>query len=131
MHCALLLAIDLLLLIIANGIAFFLSIGTHPDAFVETLLYCGLTVASAIPVLLMTGLNRTLWRFTSLHDCSRIVIAVLLTMTITAAVASTLPHVHSVPQFLMGLQFLLMTASLIGIRAGPPPAYRTQPTPRQ
>lgn len=117
MHCALLLAIDLLLLVVANGIAFFLSIGTHPDAFVETLIYCGLTIAIAIPVLLMTGMNRTLWRFTSLQDCSRIFITVLLTMTITAAVASTLPHVHGVPQFLMGLQFLLMTGALIGIRA--------------
>ena len=69
MHCALLLAIDLLLLAFANAIAVFLSLSSHPDALVEILLYCGLTLAAAIPALLLAGLNRTLWRFTSLHDC--------------------------------------------------------------
>lgn len=86
MHCALLLAIDLLLLIAVNGIALFLSVASRPEAFAETLMYCGVTVATAIPILLVAGLNRTVWRFTTLHDCSRVVVAVLMTMALTAAI---------------------------------------------
>lgn len=73
MHCIFLLIIDLLLLSIANAIAILLSIGPHPtaSALFEILPYSGLTLAIAIPALLATGLNRTLWRFTSLHDCLR------------------------------------------------------------
>ncbi|WP_144061153.1 sugar transferase [Hyphomicrobium denitrificans] len=119
MHCVLLLAIDLLLLIIANAIAVFLSIDSHltANALHEILLYCGLTLATSIPALLMTGLNRTLWRFTSLHDCLRVLIAVLMTMAATAVSAGTFSSFHGVSQSLIGLQFLLMTGALIGIRA--------------
>lgn len=117
MHCAFLLAIDLFLLITANVIVFFLSVGLHPEAFAETLAYCALTVAIAVPVLLASGLNRTVWRFTTLHDCSRVVVAVAMTMAITAAVAGVLSYFHGAPQFLIALQFLVMTAALVGIRA--------------
>ena len=117
MHCAFLLAIDLFLLITANVIVFFLSVGLHPETFAETLAYCALTVATAVPVLLASGLNRTVWRFTTLHDCSRVVVAVAMTTAITAAVAGVLSYFHGASQFLIALQFLVMTAALVGIRA--------------
>lgn len=117
MHKVLLLAIDLVLLLFANAITVFLSMGSNPDASFEIIRYCGLTVAIAVPALLMTGLNKTLWRFTSLHDCSRVVAAMLMTVAGTAVVASMLSYSHGVPQYLIGQQFVLMTAALIAIRA--------------
>ncbi|HVX35742.1 MAG TPA: sugar transferase [Hyphomicrobium sp.] len=119
MHCIFLLVIDLLLLSIANAVAILLSIGPHPTAstLFEILPYGGLTLGIAIPTLLATGLNRTLWRFTSLHDCLRILVAVLMTMAAAIAIASTISSLQGVPRSLMGLQFVLMTGALIGARA--------------
>jgi lipopolysaccharide/colanic/teichoic acid biosynthesis glycosyltransferase len=119
MHCIFLLIIDLLLLSIANAVAILLSIGPHPTAgaLFEILPYSGLTLGIAIPTLLATGLNRTLWRFTSLHDCLRILVTVAITMAAAVTAASTFSSLEGVPRSLMGLQFLLMTGVLIGARA--------------
>lgn len=119
MHCIFLLTIDLLLLFVANAVAIVLSVGPHPTAskLLEILPYCGLTLAIAIPALLVTGMNRTLWRFTSLHDCLRVLVTVLITMAAAAAAASTLSYLQAVPQSFMSLQFILMAGALIAVRA--------------
>jgi lipopolysaccharide/colanic/teichoic acid biosynthesis glycosyltransferase len=119
MHCVLLLTVDLLLLLFANALAMLISIGSQPSTseILSLFQHCGLTIALAVPALLASALNRTLWRFTSLHDCLRVITAVLITMAATAAARRALPFLQDVPETLIGLQFLLMTSILIGARA--------------
>jgi hypothetical protein len=64
MHCIVLLLVDLALIVFSTEFALLISSNLQfaLDEFFEGLPYLGLTLASAVPVLVVTGLNRTLWR---------------------------------------------------------------------
>ena len=76
--------------------------------------YFLLTMLTAVPVLLVAGLNRTLWRFTSLNDCLRITLAVLVTVLAAVAAGFSLNHMDGVARSLPIMQGLLTTCALVG-----------------
>lgn len=119
MHCFVLFVIDLSLVAISNIIAILLCT-EHPltgHMLSSTLAYAGLTIAAAIPVFIVAGTNRTLWRFTSLHDCLRLLFTVTATIVIATTAADALSLIDSVPRSLPVLEYVLMIASLVGSRA--------------
>lgn len=119
MHCFVLLLIDLLIIFASTACAIALSTGLHLPiaASPQELLYSLLTLALAAPMLLAAGLNRTLWRFTSLQDCLRILIALTVTLLAATTIAKTFSIMGSVPVSLPALQLVLMAGALIGARA--------------
>ena len=116
MHCFVLLVIDLILVAISNAIAILLCTEYPPAAHIlySTLAYAGLTLAAAIPVSIVAGTNRTLWRFTSLHDCLHLLFAATAIITIATTAANALSFIDSVPQSLPVLDYMMMIASLCG-----------------
>jgi hypothetical protein len=70
MHCFVLFVIDLSLVAISN-ISAILLCTEYPltgHMLSSALAYAGLTLATAIPIFFVARTNRTLRRFTSLHD---------------------------------------------------------------
>jgi lipopolysaccharide/colanic/teichoic acid biosynthesis glycosyltransferase len=119
MHCFVLLLIDLLIIFASTACAIALTTGLHLPiaAPPQELLYGLLTLVLAAPMLLAAGLNRTLWRFTSLQDCLRILIALTVTLLAATTIVKTFSSMESVPISLPALQFVLMAGALIGARA--------------
>jgi FlaA1/EpsC-like NDP-sugar epimerase len=119
MHCLVLLVIDLLLISVSNASAVILCVDLQsaPGSLFQLFSYCSLTVAAAVPVVLATGLNRTLWRFTSLHDCLHILLATAMTVFAAAVAATMFDRMHGVPRSLPIMQCLTMASTLVGIRA--------------
>jgi lipopolysaccharide/colanic/teichoic acid biosynthesis glycosyltransferase len=119
MHCLVLLFVDLLLVSVSNLCAVLLS--ATPKApmaeMLQALSYSFLTILFALPVLAVTGLNRTLWRFTSLNDCLRIVAAVAIAVSAAMATGFALDVMRGVPDTLPVVQGLLMATALMGTRA--------------
>lgn len=64
----------------------------------------------------MSGLNRTLWRFTSFHDCLRVFAAVSATVVIAVVTSGAFSYLQTAPQSLIGTQIICMTGVLIGVR---------------
>lgn len=119
MHCFVLLVIDLSLVAISNLIAILLCTDDPLTRHIPSsaIAYAGLTLAAAIPALIVARTNRTLWRFTSLHDCLHLLFAVTATVAIATAAADALSILDSVPRLLPVLEYMLMIASLVGSRA--------------
>lgn len=119
MHRCLLLAVDFACVVIANLFAIVVSAGfvASPAALTAIGLYALATAAFSIPALLGAGLNRTLWRFTSLNDCVRILLTVAIAVFAAVLSAGFAGCLNLVPPQLPALQVLLMSAALIGVRA--------------
>ena len=119
MHCFVLLLIDLLIISASTACAIALSPGLHLPiaAASQDLLYGLLTLAVALPMCLAAGLNRTLWRFTSLQDCLRILIALTATLLIATMIAKAFPIMGSIPLSLPALQLIVTAGALIAARA--------------
>jgi lipopolysaccharide/colanic/teichoic acid biosynthesis glycosyltransferase len=119
MHCLVLLAIDLFIIFASTVFAIALSTGLHFSVATlsHVLPYCLLTLAIAVPVFLAAGLNRTLWRFMSLHDCLRIFITLTATILTATTAANAFSLMQGVPNSMPVLQFVLMSAALISVRA--------------
>jgi len=118
MHCFALLIIDLISIAVSSAFAGVLcaNLQFSPELLFQDLPYFLLTTLAAVPVLLTTGLNRTLWRFTSLNDCLRVALAVLVTVLAAVAAAVSFDHLDGVARSLPIVQGLLMTCSLVGTR---------------
>jgi lipopolysaccharide/colanic/teichoic acid biosynthesis glycosyltransferase len=67
-------------------------------------------------VLLAAGLNRALWRFSSLVDYLRIAVAVVATVLLAVALGFVLNRMEGVARSLPILQGLLMACALVGVR---------------
>jgi FlaA1/EpsC-like NDP-sugar epimerase len=119
MHCFVLLVIDLSLVAISNIIAILVCTDDPLTGHMlsSAIPYAGLTLAAAIPALIVARTNRTLWRFTSLHDCLHLLFAVTATVVIATVAADALSILDSVPRLLPVLEYVLMIASLVGSRA--------------
>lgn len=99
MHCFVLLLIDLLIISASTTCAIALSTGLHLPiaAAPQDLLYGLLTLGVAVPMCLAARLNRTLWRFTSLQDCLRILIALTATLLAATMIAKAFSIMGSIP----------------------------------
>jgi len=119
MHCFVLLVIDLTLVGISNIIAILLCTD-HPltgPMLSSAMAYVALTLTAGLPAFILAGSNRTLWRFTSLHDCLHLLFAVTAMIVIATVAADALSLFDSVPRSLPVLEYVLMIASLVGSRA--------------
>jgi lipopolysaccharide/colanic/teichoic acid biosynthesis glycosyltransferase len=118
MHCFFLLFVDLLLFALSTVLAVLLCVDLQTPAEVIARVgpYFLLTMAAAPPILLAMGLNRTLWRFTSLDDC--VPIAAAATVTVLAAVAAgfAFNRLEGVPRSLPVVQGLFAIYMLGGAR---------------
>jgi FlaA1/EpsC-like NDP-sugar epimerase len=96
MHCLFLLAIDLLIVFASSITAILLTSNLHLE--IGSLIQAGaayglLMCAGTIPLFVATGLHRRLWRFASLQDCLRILLALGIATLAVAATANNYPSV--------------------------------------
>lgn len=118
MHCFVLLLVDLILVAISTVLAFVLrdNLETSPERLIQILPYVSVTVLAAVPVLLVAGLNRTLWRFSYLVDYLRIAVAIFVTVLVAVAGGFAMDRLEGVPRSLPIVQGLLMAVMLVGAR---------------
>jgi lipopolysaccharide/colanic/teichoic acid biosynthesis glycosyltransferase len=86
-----------------------------PDRLILMLPYLGVTLAVATPVLLVLGLNRSIWRLTTLIDYGRAAIAVIIVFS-AVVVNFTVSRLDEIPRSLPVLQAILMLFLLVGMR---------------
>ncbi len=118
MHRFVLLAIDLILVATSTIIALFLrdNLEFSPERLAALRPYLLLTLLAAAPVLLASGLNRTLWRFSSLFDYLRVALAVIATVLLAVALGFIFNRMEGVARSLPVLQGLLMACALVSAR---------------
>jgi lipopolysaccharide/colanic/teichoic acid biosynthesis glycosyltransferase len=118
MHCLVLLFVDLVLIAVSTLAAIMLCSAPAPlSALAAAGPYGVVTLAVAVAVLVLLGLNRTVWRFTSLGDIIRVACAVgaILVFANALGIYFGLPVVVS--QAFPVMQGLLMLYALGGVRA--------------
>ena len=86
------------------------------NRFTEFLPYLLATLAIALAVFPVAGLNRSLWRFSSLHDHLTVTAAVAATVAGAVGLAFVYNRLDGVARSLPFLQFLTCTAFLTGAR---------------
>jgi lipopolysaccharide/colanic/teichoic acid biosynthesis glycosyltransferase len=117
MHCFVLLVVDLLLVSMSTLIAVVVTLpGPVASAIAAASVYGAFTLSAAIPVMLIFGLNRTVWRFTSLGDGVHVAGAAVGIVALTTALALVLDQTVLITPNLLILQSLLMLYALIGVR---------------
>lgn len=82
----------------------------------ETLPYLGATLAAATVILPSAGVNRTIWRFSSLGDYLQIVGASIAIVLCAIAIAFADHRLEGVARSLPILQGILMVIGLAGVR---------------
>jgi lipopolysaccharide/colanic/teichoic acid biosynthesis glycosyltransferase len=117
MHCFVLLFVDVVLVAVSTIAAIVLC---SPEAPLSALARIGpyaiITLATAVPVLLVFRLNRTVWRFTSLSDSLSVVGATVAIVAVTIAVGFSFDRLANVPRSVPVMQGLLILYALGGIR---------------
>jgi lipopolysaccharide/colanic/teichoic acid biosynthesis glycosyltransferase len=118
MHRYILLSIDLLVVAASTIGALILrdNLEVSTDRMLDVLPYLLLTVLAAVPVLLLVGANRTLWRFSSPIDVARVIAGVLVIVLLAMALAFIFNRMENVARALPILQAMLMATALGGIR---------------
>lgn len=117
MHCFVLLVVDLVLVSASTLVAVIVAIpGPATSAMAAASAYGAITLATAIPVMLIFGLNRTVWRFTSLGDGMRVVGATALIVALTTTLAFAFDRTAHITPNLPVVQGLLMLYVLLGAR---------------
>lgn len=117
MHCIVLLAVDVALITLATVAATVLCAAEPPlAALANCAFYLGITLAVTPPMLLLFGLNRTFWRFTSLNDAVRVSFAAVAVVTLAISIDFALNRSAGVPRLLPLMQVLLLLYMLAGAR---------------
>jgi len=118
MHRIVLLSIDLVLVAISTITALILrdNLEISSERLLQLLPYLLLTLLAAPPVLLVAGLNRTLWRFSSLVDYLRVALAVFVIVVLATAVGFVFNRLEGVARALPILQGLVMAFALVTVR---------------
>src|SRR5262245_36682634 len=118
MHRFVLLSIDLVLVAISTVTALILrdNLEISSERLLQLLPYLLLTLLAAPPVLLVAGLNRTLWRFSSLVDYLRVAVAVFVIVVLATAVGFVFNRLEGVARALPILQGLVMAFALVTVR---------------
>lgn len=119
MHRVILLSIDLSLIALSTLLAAILSnnFNASPDLLRQIFPYFLLTMAPAAPALLASASHRSLWRFTSFADCTRLATAIAFMVLFAVLATIAFDAFDTVPRTLPVVQLLLMTGTLIGTRA--------------
>ena len=114
----LLLLIDVVLICLATLLALGLrdNFETAPQRLLAYLPYVGFTAVVAVLVILSFGINRTIWRFSSLPDYLRLVGCVLVIVLGALAVGFLTNRLDGVARTLPMIQALLMIFALVGVR---------------
>jgi lipopolysaccharide/colanic/teichoic acid biosynthesis glycosyltransferase len=118
-HQLVLLSLDLLLIGLATVFARIVrdNLEITRDSFTGLVPYVLLTLAVAVPVLVVSGLNRTIWRLSVLSDYVRVVIAAMVIVLAALALAFAYNRLEGVARSLPVLQAILMAFALVGARA--------------
>src|SRR5262249_7376054 len=118
MHRYVLLSVDLLLIAASTMSALILRDNLEISSLrmLSVLPYLLLTLLAAVPVLLLAGLNRTLWRFSSFNDIARVSVGVVATVLLAMALAFIFNRMENVARSLPILQGLLMLIALVSVR---------------
>jgi lipopolysaccharide/colanic/teichoic acid biosynthesis glycosyltransferase len=114
----LLLGIDLFWVALSPFIALFMRdvFAPYKAALVAAIFYACICVAVAAVVFPVAGLNRTLWRYTSLSELVRLLLAV--TVTVLLAMLATFAHTRllDISRSLPLLQWSFLVAAMTGSR---------------
>ena len=118
MHRLRLLLLDCVLVALAGVFALLLRDNFEPSAarfaaFAPLLI---LTVAAAVVIFPVIGINRTIWRLTVLNDYLRLLTAIALTVLAAVALAFGYNRLQDVARAVPVLQGLLMLVFLVGAR---------------
>src|SRR5215470_1440951 len=118
MHRYVLLSIDLLLIAGSTVSALILrdNLEISSVRMLAIFPYLLLTLLAAVPVLLLAGLNRTLWRFSSFNDITRVSVGVVATVLLAMALSFIFNRMENVARSLPILQGLLMLFALVSVR---------------
>jgi len=114
----LLLMVDLSLLALATVGALLLrdNLELSPDRLAFLLPHLGVSVAVAVPVFTLFGLNRTIWRYSSLGDYVRVAGAVLALVSISVGIGFAYNRLEGIARSLPVLQVILATGMMIAVR---------------
>lgn len=115
MHRFVLLSVDVALIAISTLMAIALCSPQASSALVGA--YLPFTIAVAVPALLIFGLNRTVWRFTSLNDCLPILAVAIWIVSLATAAVFLFDGVQAIPLSLPVMHGLLILCLLVGVRA--------------
>ena len=114
----LLLGIDLFWVLLSPFAALLIRDHFAPraEALTAATIYAGLSFAIAVVVFPLAGLNRTLWRYTSLAELGRLQLAV--TVTVLLALLATFAHTRliDISRSLPLLQWFFLVAVMTGTR---------------
>jgi len=113
-----LLALDMFLIVLGSlsALALRSNFEISEAQFYPFLPYLGTSLLAVLVIFPLAGINRSIWRFSSLHDHIRL--TVVLACCVAAAVALTFAvnRLEGIARSLPVLQFLTCTAFLIGAR---------------
>jgi lipopolysaccharide/colanic/teichoic acid biosynthesis glycosyltransferase len=112
------LLIDLCLVLVATVVAVVIrdNFEIVPERLVALIPYLVITLSVAGLILFTTGINRSLWRFTSMRDYLRIVAATTLIVASAVAIGFLANRLEGVARALPILQALLIVSFLVGAR---------------
>ena len=115
---ATLLLIDLILIAFATVLALLLRDNFYVDTsnLGSLVPYLLVTLAASIPVLMVLGLDRTVWRFSALTDYLRVMVAVFAIVSAAVVIAFVFNRMEGVARALPVLQGMLMSFLLVGAR---------------
>jgi lipopolysaccharide/colanic/teichoic acid biosynthesis glycosyltransferase len=116
----LLLCFDVVLLAIATIFALALreNLSLDTQKILSVLPYLLTSLAVAIPIHLMLGLDRALWRYSTMPDYLRVAVAIGFTVLIATVITFTLNRMENVSRSIPILQSLLAVCLFIGARIG-------------
>jgi lipopolysaccharide/colanic/teichoic acid biosynthesis glycosyltransferase len=114
----LLLSIDLFWIALSPFAALFIRDNFAPrEASLSAAVdYALVGVIVAVVVLPIAGVNRTLWRYTSLSDLFRLALAVMVTLLLALFTAFALSRLQDIPRSLPVIQWLFLVAAMAGTR---------------
>src|SRR6266480_79377 len=109
-----LLSIDLLLVAFATVMAILLrgDIGQEID-FINFIPFVSISIGVASIVFFVGGLDRTLWRYSSLAEYSQIVILSVLVVLTTFVLTFAVNRLHGIARSLPILQAILIVTALL------------------
>ena len=113
-----LLLVDVALILLATLFALFLreNFNVSSAKLIGFLPFLLATLVMALAVFPLTGLNRSVWRFSSLHDHLLVTAAVSATVAGAVGIDFAYDRLEGVARSLPFLQFLTGTAFLTGVR---------------
>ena len=118
MRRAILLFVDVALMVVATAAAFILreNFEVVQSRLLEFLPYLAATAAASFLIFPAAGLNRSVWRFSSLPDYLRVTTAVAAVVFAAAATSFAYNRLEGIPRSLPVLQLLAGTAFMTGAR---------------